>query len=690
MSIPYYIPSIAGGRNAKYAKHMIFDAQAVDEKNVDIFTELGGFKRRRGYTQKVFTGGESIFLNFVNTPASPNGGGKIVSMFRFLSSGGTTKFNLAMMEAPIQASDILFRIEDSGAVTIPTPALTFKGEDVFFTQAGGFAYFAGKGSGLKRFNHLTDKVEQAEYAPPTVNPIGGLSPIASGGFLSGTYIYAFAWYYGSVAPPDPEHNYESPMVIATQTATTTTAVSSVNITGIVQPAVGSGVTYILIYRTLGSATTTPSESGSFPYYFVGSVAVGTTTFLDTLSDTAIFSQGTGQVIENRLSQIFPSANAIKGLASIDRRIVVASNQQILYSCASPDERDLKDFESSARFRMFMRYGSGPTVVQKTPFVNHGAGQEVFHPNFFREVNPGNGELITALAVHMGRLVIFKENSIYKLYGSSSLDFRVLQENGDVGCIAPRSVIAVEDKIYFIAGGKNVGIWMYDGEGIYPISSILEPYLRANIDIANLHNAAAGVYRNMIFFSVPFVDGGGKNNKILVYDYQRSNPRSEPDNHWATWDIPYIYSFLTQTKPGDFGEILMGGQFAGIHQYDTSELDLGATTIPAYFQTKYFDFGVVDNIKTWRRSHIVTDNKEVDVTLKLFTDYDTVTAEKTKILTNDYAVKNIARRDYSFGTIKGNYGSLRLEWNTAIADFRIMSRSLYYDIVPERQEANQPI
>lgn len=91
--------------------------------------------------------------------------------------------------------------------------------------------------------------------------------------------------------------------------------------------------------------------------------------------------------------------------------------------------------------------------------------EPYQPNKLKlgslmEVRAGDGDQITGMAMLYGNLIILKERSIHRLavQGSAVPVSRVDEISNNVGCIAPNTVITVNNTLYFLSWS---GLYKYD-------------------------------------------------------------------------------------------------------------------------------------------------------------------------------------------------------------------------------------
>jgi hypothetical protein len=138
------------------------------------------------------------------------------------------------------------------------------------------------------------------------------------------------------------------------------------------------------------------------------------------------------------------------------------------------------------------------------------------------INQGEDDPITAIfPFRRNNLLVFKRNSVHLLGNVTGDLSEVTAEvvNGDLGCVARRSVAAVGGDVYFLAA-----------DGIYRISEVVEQSMQVQeipisepveslIRRINFNAAAeitAVVHGRYYRLAVP-LDGATRNNAVLVYD-----------------------------------------------------------------------------------------------------------------------------------------------------------------------------
>lgn len=208
-------------------------------------------------------------------------------------------------------------------------------------------------------------------------------------------------------------------------------------------------------------------------------------------------------------------------------------------------------------------------------------------NFFNLKTPGAG-LVMGFAIHQDALIVFKEDSIWRIVGSSNDDFRLEIITASRGCASQRSIVATDDEVFFL--GTDRMLYRLQGNTIDPIGLDIKPTLD-DIPAAALATTAAAYYNGYYLFLFRR-SAGTTNDRVLVYDAFRS-PRV-----WAgLYDWP-LNCAIVFGGTGDTGQLYAGQSSNGFAlQLDTTSKD-HTTTIPIRIQPRYDDQQVPHILKQY--------------------------------------------------------------------------------------------
>lgn len=144
--------------------------------------------------------------------------------------------------------------------------------------------------------------------------------------------------------------------------------------------------------------------------------------------------------------------------------------------------------------------------------------ESFDPEFYFNVNPDDGQKITAIHSAYEFLLIFKSRSTYALYGDDPNTWSIRQVFADIGCTSHRSVVTVEGITYW---WSERGLVAWDGQGAPRVLGLelLQPDIEA-LNTAQFHNvvAAGDLLRQRVLFAV--AEASQTRNTITIpYNYR---------------------------------------------------------------------------------------------------------------------------------------------------------------------------
>lgn len=163
---------------------------------------------------------------------------------------------------------------------------------------------------------------------------------------------------------------------------------------------------------------------------------------------------------------------------------------------------------------------------------------------FIDVSKNDGQLGTGLIPFKNTMIIFKERSVYQFSFTTTGLPQIVQVTNAVGCIAPRSIVAVENDIFF---ASERGIFTLGNEAGFSFDVLRTNELSArvrsifqSINPTYLKNISAEYATknnvNYVIFSYT-PSGATTNSKALVYDRERlgwiqwTNIQA---NCWTSW------------------------------------------------------------------------------------------------------------------------------------------------------------
>lgn len=222
---------------------------------------------------------------------------------------------------------------------------------------------------------------------------------------------------------------------------------------------------------------------------------------------------------------------------------------------------------------------------------------------FIDISKNDGQLGTGLKIFKNGLICFKEGSIYRFTFETSGLPSITQESAAVGCVAPRSIVVVENDIFFSAGERGI-FSLGNKEGfafdvirtdeisakVRPIIQSVEPTRRSKM--AAIYSTVSN--HNLVIFAYTPA-GGTYNSRALVYDrerfawYEWTNIQA---NCWATFidSSGVAHALYGDDNTGYVKEILNGDDDFGSMVQGTFSLKGVSFDIPTvYKRLKKMDF-----------------------------------------------------------------------------------------------------
>ena len=193
-------------------------------------------------------------------------------------------------------------------------------------------------------------------------------------------------------------------------------------------------------------------------------------------------------------------------------------------------------------------------------------EEINQHGGFLDVRSYDGGKIIAMKVIFDSVVLFKNKSAYKIYGSNPENYQLVQLFSCNGAIADNSICVGNNGAYFL----NVdGIYYYDGTNTTLVSHKIKDIIsRMN---KNYASQSVAIYNdNKYYIAIP-VDNSSTNNMLIQFDTL--------NNSFMTYDVDNITAFLEYNN-----ELLYAsGQ-------EIKKLFGGTSALPLKWVTPNIDFG----------------------------------------------------------------------------------------------------
>jgi len=222
---------------------------------------------------------------------------------------------------------------------------------------------------------------------------------------------------------------------------------------------------------------------------------------------------------------------------------------------------------------------------------------------FIDVSKNDGQIGTALKVFKNSLLVFKERSFYQFSFTTAGIPSIEQVSPSIGCISHRSVVAVENDIFF---ASDRGIFTVGNEAGFAFDVLRTNELSSRvrsvyetIDRAYLMNISATYVsdqdKNLVIFAYT-PSGATTNSKALVYDRERLG--------WYKWSNIQANCWATYKDTSGNNNYLYGDDSSGYVKQILSGTDDFGTAIRGYFRIKAESFGELERYKTLKNIHVM--------------------------------------------------------------------------------------
>jgi len=271
-----------------------------------------------------------------------------------------------------------------------------------------------------------------------------------------------------------------------------------------------------------------------------------------------------------------------------------------------------------------------------------------------DISKNDGQMGTGLIVFKNTLICFKEDSIYQFEFTSSGLPQSTQVNASVGCIAPRSIVAVENDIFF---ASRRGVFTMGNEPGFAFDVLRTNELSARVRsifqtieplyldrIAAVYATKANV--NLVIFAFT-PSGSTTNSQALVYDRERLG--------WYKWTNVTANCWVNYTDSNGNTKVLYGDDSSGyVKEILTGSDDFGSY-ISGTFKLKAEDFDEgLDRYKKLKDVSVVMRQPTGAITMSIIKDgIETV---NTMNLSTVSPTINFAHYVFSRFLFKTSYGT----------------------------------
>lgn len=242
-----------------------------------------------------------------------------------------------------------------------------------------------------------------------------------------------------------------------------------------------------------------------------------------------------------------------------------------------------------------------------------------------DIEPEDGESITALVPLEDRLLVFKQSSIHAIYGAPPESIQVSPISRELGAPSQEAVCGSDVGVMFWHEGTGAhllkgdvlrgikGSWI--GERIYPAIE------DGRISSGRMDEVQVGWLNRRLWVSVPW-EGSATKNRVFVYD-----PFCGKEGAWTFYDLA-VGPFLSLPTAGS-GDTPLAASVGTSYVVQLEVFDLatdnyggGAAHIDSYYTTRWWDLGHPLVKKRWKRPEVVLlAGQDAVIPVNVLRDYD---------------------------------------------------------------------
>lgn len=238
-----------------------------------------------------------------------------------------------------------------------------------------------------------------------------------------------------------------------------------------------------------------------------------------------------------------------------------------------------------------------------------------------DIDPSDGDRITAIASHKNDLWVFKGpyyGSIHRITGSAptgSDAFARIPFIRGLGAVWQNSIFRFRDDLGFMwSDGSIHSLNATSAYGDFNEAALSRPihkYLREHVNFTHLRRswAATHVQRSIVAITIP-IDASTFCNQTLMMDY------SHQDIRWALWPsynancVASVIDATDNSRP----KLYIGGRDGFVRRTDVANRSIdGATSIAAKVTTPYTNYGSAFLMKTLSGASIGISQKGGNIT-----------------------------------------------------------------------------
>jgi hypothetical protein len=246
---------------------------------------------------------------------------------------------------------------------------------------------------------------------------------------------------------------------------------------------------------------------------------------------------------------------------------------------------------------------------------------------FIDIQPNDGDRITGLGVFADQVVVFKQFAIYQLAFDDTGNPVVSPITRATGCVSPRSVVPVENDLYFLS---REGVRVLGNEANY-FNSIRTSIISKNIenltigmDEASFAKANAIYYNNEYILSIP--DSGGNLTYTVVY-----NRNFKSWTKWGSLDAQAFRKYVDVNN--NLRLMFLKSTGTQMYEFTPDVYNDDGAPIEAFMLSKVFDFKNPDITKYFVDLGLMFRTITGEVPIEIYTAGNVLFGGSTTIVGN---------------------------------------------------------
>jgi hypothetical protein len=300
--------------------------------------------------------------------------------------------------------------------------------------------------------------------------------------------------------------------------------------------------------------------------------------------------------------------------------------------------------------------------------SHPNSPENWHSTDYLDVLDG-GSRITGLFSFGDRLIIFKPDSVWALYGYDADSWNLVNLTRSVGAVSQQAIARSENALFFMSWPK--GVYLYDGGDIKEVSTQLRTFFDSNdLTLSDTDNVWMGWMDRRLWVTVPY--DSANPDTIFVLD-----PSLNKGGAWTMFrgaDDYGLGPFVEKAHAGAdapdlaFARVAKVAMRINAAELSQDDFDGSPDGFTSHLRTRWLDAGMPTARKSWRSPDYLLRQVEAELTLSgtLYTNYDAVTAERSFELSASPTAEAVyGDFDWGDGTLfsSGGSGAVKVRGST---------------------------